>query len=254
VKQHFYVNTGLGSHGYGALGSNRGPFGPSEMPTIDSENESIVATNAFFIDRFDMNRSWGALLKFTMGLALSTLFFPISGPGQARDQQTLAKDLEEIGRVATILVDGDICQRIMTDRALKKMFVIDPKDPWAGSDNFDVNAEPYIQTKKALIRLARLVDYPVDCNLWMPFKEEPGKIQVLIRNKYEMSQFWSFGELYTATPPEMKEVLATGKRLTVQKRGNIISVLTPVSNSLGDIVGLVEVVSRVQFNPEENVK
>ncbi|HVN81249.1 MAG TPA: hypothetical protein VMW38_19830 [Terriglobia bacterium] len=188
------------------------------------------------------------------GFLISTLFVSTPGFGQVRDQQSLARDLEQIARVASIMVDGDVCQRIMTDRALKKMFVIDPKDPWAASDNFDVNAEPFIQTKKTLIRLARLVEYPVDCNLWMPFKEEPGRIQVLIRNKYEMSQFWSFGQLYATTPPEMQEVLATGKCLTVQKRGNIISVLTPVYNSLGEIVGLVEVVSRAQFNPQENVK
>jgi hypothetical protein len=228
VKKHLYVNTGLGSHGYSALGSNRGPFEPSEIPTIASENKAIVATNAFFIDRFDMNGSRSSLLRLITGLLLSTFFFSIQGSGQVRDKQSLEKDLEGIARVATVMIDGDVCQRIMTDRALKKMFVIDPKDPWIGSDNFDVNAEPFI--------------------------EEPGKIQVLIRNKYEMSQFWSFGQLYATIPPEMNEVLATGKRLTIQKKGNIISVLTPVYNSLGDVVGLVEVVSRTQFNPQENVK
>lgn len=176
------------------------------------------------------------------------------GVCQERDKQALTKELEEIARVATIMVDGDVCQRIMTERALKKMFTIDPKDPWAGADNFDVNAEPYIQIKKTLIRLARLAPYPVDCNLWMPFKEEPGKIQVLIRNQYEMSQFWNFGELYADIYPEMKEVLTSGKPLTVQKSGNIVSIVTPVHNSLGDIVGLVEVVSQAKFNPQENVK
>jgi hypothetical protein len=187
-------------------------------------------------------------------LGLPVLLAPIQGLGQERDGQALSKELEEIAQVATVMVDGDVCQKIMTERALQKMFVIDPKDPWAGSDNFDVNAEPYIQIKKTLIRLARLLDYPVDCNLWMPFKEEPGKIQVLIRNRYEMSQFWRFGQLYADTPPEMRQVLDSGKRLTVQKHENIISILTPVFNSLGDVVGLVEVVSRAQFNPQENVK
>ncbi len=166
----------------------------------------------------------------------------------------LEKDLQEIARVATVMVDGDVCERIMTERALKKMFTVDPKDPWAGSDNFDVNIEPYIQTKKTLIRLSRLVAYPVDCNLWMPFRENPRKIQVLIRNRYEMSQYWTFGQLHADMFPEMKEVLDTGKRIAVQKKGDILSVLTPVYNSLGDIVGLVEVVSRARFNAQENVK
>jgi hypothetical protein len=195
-----------------------------------------------------------SLLKFVFLSALPFLLISRPGMGQERNREALAKDLENIARVATAMVDGDVCQRIMTERALSKMFLIDPKDPWIGGDNFDVNAEPFIQIKKTLMRLARLVEYPVDCNLWMPFKDKPGKIQVLIRNRYEMSQFWSFGQLYTDAIPEMKEVLNTGKPLTVQKRGNIQSVLTPVYNSLGDIVGLVEVVSRIQYNPQENVK
>ena len=197
------------------------------------------------------SRGLGIIAQY---LALVLVGFSLCGYAQERDRQGLAKELEQIARVATTMVDGDLCQRIMTERALQKMFTVDPKDPWAGADNFDVNAEPYIQTKKSLIRLARLADYPVDCNLWMPFKEEPGKIQVLIRNKYEMSQFWRFGQLFMDIPPEMKEVFSSGKPLTVQKRGNIVSVLAPVYNSLGDIVGLVEVVSRAQFNPQENVK
>jgi len=61
---HFYERKwSLGSHGYCALGSYRGPFDPFEMPTIDAKNESIVATNAFFIDRADLTRSWDAPLK-----------------------------------------------------------------------------------------------------------------------------------------------------------------------------------------------
>jgi len=194
------------------------------------------------------------IIRIASTFFLALLFLFLQGNAQESNRQTLARELEEIARVATIMIDGDLCQRIMTDRALQKMFTLDPKDPWAGADNFDVHAAPYIQTKKTLIRLARLVNFPVDCNLWMPFTEDPRKIQVLIRNKYEMSQYWTFGQLYTDIFPEMKEVLTTGKRITVQKKGNIISVLTPVYNSLGEIVGLVEVVSRAQFNPQENVK
>ena len=125
MNLHFFGKTGLGSHSYDALGSNRGPFEPSEIPTIDSEKESIVATNAFFIDRFDMNRSRSSLLTLITGLLLSTFFFSIQGSGQVRDKEALEKDLEEIARIASTMVDGDVCQRIMTDRALKKIFVID---------------------------------------------------------------------------------------------------------------------------------
>ena len=173
---------------------------------------------------------------------------------QSQTRESMSRELEEVARVATVMVDGDVCQRIMTERALKKLFVIDPRDQWAGSDNFDVNPEPFIQTKKTLMRLAKLRPYPIDCNLWMLFKENPQKIQILIRNQYEMSQFWTWGVLYQEIPPEMAEVLSSGKPKTISGKGDLISVLTPVYNSLGDIVGLVEVVGRVRMNWQENVK
>ena len=173
---------------------------------------------------------------------------------QQRTKEALARDLEEVARIASVMMDGDVCERIMTPRALQKMFAIDPNDRWAGSDNFDVNHEPFVRAKKTLIRLARLVPYPVDCNLWMPFQQDLKKIQILIRNRYEMSQFWAWGVLFQDQTPEMAEVLATGKPQTIVQKGDFVSVLTPVINSLGDRVGLVEVVSRLHVNPQEHVK
>ena len=157
-------------------------------------------------------------------------------------KESVARDLDEVARVATVMVDGDVCQQIMTRRALGFMFAANPKDPWAASDNFDVNDEPYIQTKKTLIRLSRLLPYPCDVNLWMPFADRPGKIQVLIRNVNEWSQFWTWGILVQDIPPEMKRVLETGRRETVTRKPGLISVLAPVHNSLGESVALVEVV------------
>ena len=173
---------------------------------------------------------------------------------QERTKEALARDLEEVARVATVMMDGDVCERIMTPRALQKMFAVDPNDRWAGSDNFDVNHEPYVQTKKMLMRLAKLVPYPVDCNLWMPFSQDPKRIQILVRNRYEMSQFWTWGVLFQDQTAEMAEVLATGKPQTIIQKADFVSVLTPVINSLGDRIGLVEVVSRLQPNPQEHVK
>jgi hypothetical protein len=155
----------------------------------------------------------------------------------------VARDLDDIARVATVMVDGDLCQRIMTKRALEHMFAVDPKDPWAASDNFDVNHEPYIATKKTLIRLSKLAAYPCDVNLWMPFKEKPDKIQVLIRNANEWSQFWTWGKLTQDMPAEMKRVLESGKREKVTRARGMISVLAPVYNSLGEIAALVEVIA-----------
>ncbi len=169
-------------------------------------------------------------------------------PAQVRDASPRAKagvarDLDELARIASVMVDGDLCRKIMTRRALERMFVVDPKDPWAASDDFNVNYEPYIQVKKILMRLSRLLTYPCDVNLWMPFENRPDKIQILIRNVNEWSQFWTWGDLSQDMIPAMKQVLETGERQTVTQKAGMISVLAPVRDSLEDIVGLVEVVS-----------
>ncbi|MGA7709081.1 MAG: hypothetical protein WCD77_14910 [Acidobacteriaceae bacterium] len=164
-----------------------------------------------------------------------------TAPSAVVNADAQQRDLQEIARVATVMIDGDVCQHIVTQRALQHMLHSDPRDEFQAGDNYDVHDAPFIQTKKTLMRLATLAPYPVDVNLWMPVPTTQD-IQVVIRNKNDLSQFWN-GELDQAMPPEMREVLQTGKTLTVQKAPGMISVLAPVRNSLNEIVGLVEVVA-----------
>ena len=175
-------------------------------------------------------------------------------PVYAADATILARELDDIGRIATVMVDGDLCQRILTPRALRYMFRKDPRDQYAGSDNYDVDDESFIRTKKTLIRLAQLSQFPVDVNLWMPLPGTPTSIHVVIRNRREISQFWEWGKLRQEMFPAMKVVLDTGRRITVKNKPGYISVLAPVRNSLGDIAGLVEVAGRLHPDERENVK
>lgn len=168
--------------------------------------------------------------------------------------EELARDLDRIAEVATVMVDGDVCQRIVTERALRFMMHNPSRDKWADSDNYDVDAVAFTQTKKTLMRLSHLARYPVDVNLWMPLDSELSRIHVVIRNRYEMSQFWPWGALMQATPEPMKVVLKTGERKVVARNRGYVSVLAPVRNSLGDITALVEVVSRLEPDLRENVK
>jgi hypothetical protein len=166
----------------------------------------------------------------------------------------VAAELDDIARVATVMVDGDVCRRIVTPRALEYMFRKDPRDQWLAGDNYDVNDAAFVATKKTLIRLSRLAPFPCDVNLWMPIAGQPDKVRVVIRNANEMSQFWPWGKLYQDMIPQMKQVLDGGRRLTVTEKPGWISVLAPVYDSLGDVVALVEVVSQKRLNPHDNVK
>ena len=194
------------------------------------------------------------LFSAVLASAMALPAFGQTPPQAAPSRERLSHDLEEVARIASVMVDGDLCQRIMTERASARLTVVDPKNRWAASDDFDVNHENYIQVKKLLIRLSRLVPYPCDVNLWMPLEKSPGKIQILIRNANEMSQFWTWGALHQDMTLAMREVIESGQRRTVAEKSGMVSVLAPVSNSLGEIVGLVEVVSRVSIDDHENVK
>jgi len=166
----------------------------------------------------------------------------------------LERQLDDVARVGSVVVDGDVCQKIVTRRAKEFLFAKEFRDEFLAGDNYDVDDVAFNTVKKTLIRLSHLASFPADVNLWMPIEGHPGKIQLVIRNKNEMSQFWNWGELYGDMVPQMETVLKTGQRVTVTNKPGWISVLAPVYNSSGDVVGLIETVSQVKVDAHENVK
>jgi hypothetical protein len=169
-------------------------------------------------------------------------------------EKDMTRELDEVARASTVMVDGDLCQRIVTPRALDYMFKKDSRDPWVDGDNYEVNDPAFIAVKKTLIRLSHLASFPCDVNLWMPIAGHPDKVRVVIRNVNEMSQFWPWGKLYQDMIPQMKQVLESGHRIAVTEKPGWVSVLAPVHNSLDDTVALVEVVSQTRLDAHENVK
>lgn len=182
-----------------------------------------------------------------------SMIFAVSGLWAAGPPE-IARELDEVARVASVMVDGDLAKRIVTPRALGYLLKTDPRDPFIDSDNYDVEHEPFIRTKKTLIRLSRLASFPCDVNLWMPVPGKPDKVQVVVRNAHELSQFWTWGALAQDMPEPMRNVLATGERIRVMARPGWISALAPVYDSLGEIIGLVEAVAQTKEDPQANVK
>ncbi len=139
-------------------------------------------------------------------------------------------------------------------RAKEFRFASDPRDRFLAGDHYDVDDVSFNAVKKTLICLSHLASFAADVNLWMPIEGHPGKIQMVVRDKNEMSQFWTWGALYQDMFLPMERVLKTGQRITVQEKPGWISVLAPVYKSLGDIVGLIEAVSRLKADAHEKVK
>jgi hypothetical protein len=185
---------------------------------------------------------------------MKALFALLAASAALLAQDPFTRELDDAARVATVMVDGDACRRIVTPRAMEFMLRTDAADRYLASDNYDVNHSAFDAVKKTLIRISRLVSFPSDANLWMPIPGHSDKVRVVIRNANELSQFWPWGALYQDMIPEMATVLSTGRRITVTRKPGWVSVLAPVSDSLGDIVAVVEVVSQRQPDPHENVK
>ena len=191
------------------------------------------------------------LIVLTESLMFAMLGIPKLSPDASVDMK---RELDDVARVGSVVVDGDVCQKIVTQRAKEFLFAKDPRDEFLAGDNYDVDDVAFNTVKKTLARLSHLSSFPADVNLWMPIEGHPGRIQLVIRNKNEMSQFWNWGELYGDMVPQMETALKTGQRVTVTSKPGWISVLAPVHNSLGDVVGLIEAVSRIKVDVHENVK
>jgi len=190
-------------------------------------------------------------------VSLTGIFmFAILGIAKLRPEAsvTMQKELQDVAHVGSVMLDGDVCQKIVTEQAKGFLFATDPRDRFLAGDNYDVDDVAFNAVKKTLTRLSHLASFPADVNLWMPIEGHPGKIQLVIRNRNEMSQFWSWGELYGDMLPQMETVLKTGRRVAVARKPGWISVLAPIHNSLGDVVGLIEAVSQVKVDAHENVK
>jgi len=191
-------------------------------------------------------------MRFISVLLLSACALPLMLAAQTSEDRL--KELGRVARAATAMVDGDVCLHIQTRRSIEFLQKQNSRDPWIASDNFDVDHAAFIQTKKTLMRLARLCPEACDANLWMPLEGNPQRIQILIRNVYEMSSFWKWGDLHQPMPEEMRRVLTTGERVTFRGKRGMVSVLAPVYDSLNNIVALVEVVSQEKRDLQENVK
>lgn len=151
---------------------------------------------------------------------------------------------DEARRLATIasaVLDGDECMEIVTDRAAELMFKVDRRDPWIGSDNYDVDRDKFTRTKKLLIRISRLSELTADCNLWLRTKKRPEKVHVVIRQVNSLSSFYTWGQMIVDPPKEFLPVLKDGRTVVFAPQGRgRVSALGPVRDSLGDVVGVVE--------------
>ena len=162
----------------------------------------------------------------------------------ASKQSRIRKVLDELGdvaRVAEIMIDGELARRIITDRAAHYIANPNPQHRFLAGDYYDVDHASFLLMKKTLLRLERLASVPCNATLWVRVKGSDHLITAAVQNG-QLHRYWRFGEDGRRPEGERAECLSTGKVTPAPIAGSedYLTVLAPVRDSLGDVVGCVE--------------
>ena len=153
--------------------------------------------------------------------------------------------LVEAARVASIMIDGDEAKRIITKRAMRHIAHPDPEHRFLSGDHFDVDHTHFIRMKKTLLRLERLLDFSCSASLWVNVEGLDGAMTLAVQNG-SIHRYYRFGAEKLEAPAEMVECVETGQAVVAppEHPSQTITVLAPVFDSLGNVVGVVELSAR----------
>jgi hypothetical protein len=154
----------------------------------------------------------------------------------------MTADLREAARVASVMVDGELAGRIISERAMKYIKNPNPKYRHMTGDYYDVDHQNFLRMKKTLLRLGRLVDFPCGTSLWIPVPGRKNQVTCVVQN-LKLHRYYRFGAASSKVAPEMSKCLKTGKVVLAPARQYLVTVLAPVRDNLGDVIGAVELCS-----------
>jgi hypothetical protein len=148
----------------------------------------------------------------------------------------------DVARVASVMFDGELCGQIVTGRSWKWFKDFDPNDFWSPHDNYDVEHAPFVAAKHTLMRLEKLAPagLRVGCNLWVPVPTLPGQITCLVQNGGP-NRWQKFGTLHVEISAPMQATLGGQPTDVPADESGIVTVLTPVRDSLKQVAGFIEV-------------
>jgi hypothetical protein len=163
--------------------------------------------------------------------------------------ETVLAELRRVAEIAAGILDGDEVKQIVNEQAMHFIANPDPKFIFLSGDYFDVDQQLFLRTKKLLLRLERLGKVTMNSALWVPVPGQDAVTLVLHNGAYH--RYYTFGLERLATPSEMKEVLEAGTIVSVPPSDdkNLATVLAPVRDSLGDVVGVVEMTAPLNAPP-----
>lgn len=153
--------------------------------------------------------------------------------------------MKELAAVAGAMVDGEEVLRIVTERAARYAASPDPKHRNMAGDYYDVDHATFLRMKKTLLRLLRLVDFRCNAVLWLALETLDGKITVVCNNDV-LSRWCGFSRRTVPIEGDLAKCMESGEVVVPDPEDDseMLTVLAPVSDSLGDVVGLVELTAQ----------
>jgi hypothetical protein len=116
----------------------------------------------------------------------------------------------------------------------------DPRDPYIGQDNYNVDMALFDAVKRDLRGIAeREARFPVDCNLWLVLTREPLRVHMAMRQVNNRTLYWEWAQMYRDPDPAMLPVLA-GERAVAEK-DDLAAALEPIVAADGTVIGFFEV-------------
>jgi len=155
--------------------------------------------------------------------------------------EPIAAELHRLAEIAAGILDGEDVKRIIHERSMRYVANPDPDHRFLAGDHYDVDAELFLRTKKLLLRIVRLGTLDVGSSVWVPVGQT-GQVTVAVHNGVHR-RYYTFGQLALPAPPEMQAVLDDGRIRIVlpdEQAPSLVTALAPVTDSLGDVVGVVE--------------
>ena len=146
--------------------------------------------------------------------------------------------MKKLARVASVMIDGEEVVRLAIGRSPHYVACPDPLYRELGDQPYDAWLLGFLRMKKALQRLETLVDFTCNTALWVKPADVEGRMALLMHNG-NVHRYYVFGDVTMETPPEMAEAMADGEAAVVEGDDRL-TVLAPLLDSLGDVVGVLE--------------
>jgi hypothetical protein len=140
----------------------------------------------------------------------------------AKGTRNLATRLEEVARIGALFVEGDFLEEVFASGR-----------DWQSGDDINFAHAPYIELKRAILRIEQIPDFRCFATLALIRRDDPAKAEAVVcgmRNP--------FGIAPIPMTPAMRRCVKKGE-VTSETANGRVRAYAPIANSDGETVGFL---------------